>query len=392
AMRFDVRAMGNHDYAYGEDVVLRHTQDDHAVVLASNAVYTGDRPDDWHAVDRVVLEVGCVKVGLYSVNTPPWITKGHCDPALDGDCHYLGGLIEHSYDFVTEVQALVDDLAEQADLVVALNHIGQGADQELMNQTTGTHLALGSHSHSFTALPLPAGDTFLVQAGSNNDWVIRMDVTVDLETRQPIDWAYDPRANTPDNGLPVDDRAEAELQRLFTEYAPELWEPVGTTASVGTRDEAAALMARAARVVGEADAALVDQDWIRSGYPAGDVDVQDLFELVPHEKEPPGTPSITSFWKVTMTGAHLKLAIADGAYTYDGPEADAIEDATVYEVVTMKRAAELPVMFMPGRPTVETLSLSFVGENWSVMHRYAQARQAACQYLDEDAAIPGCTP
>ena len=43
AMEFDVRVVGNHDYAWGEDELLAYAQDETALVLASNTQYVGEK-------------------------------------------------------------------------------------------------------------------------------------------------------------------------------------------------------------------------------------------------------------------------------------------------------------------------------------------------------------
>ncbi|MCB9663918.1 MAG: metallophosphoesterase [Alphaproteobacteria bacterium] len=394
AMQFDVRAIGNHDFSFGEEVSVAHTQDDRAVVLASNATYVGSDPDAWKAVDRVVLEIGCLRVGLFSLNTPPWITKGHCTPGSDGPCHYLPGVVEHDYDFTTRAQALVDALSEEADVVVSLNHLGGSGDKAIAGQIQGIDVALGSHSHEFTALPQRVDQTYVVQAGSNNRYVLRLDLEVDLETREIVGADFVPIANQPDNGLEVADDVEAAAAEIFTRWAPELWRPVACTSTVLPKEATAALYAHVARVQGEADAALIQTGWLRQGLPGGPTNVQDYFDLVPVEREPPGSPAITSLHRVTMTGAHLKAAIAadEADHTYEGPEASALVDDQDYAVVVHKRQAELPLLFMPGRPVVEVKTSEKVGETWAAFLAYAQAREAACLHLDADTPRPGCTP
>ncbi|MGO2012097.1 MAG: hypothetical protein ACTJH9_06640 [Pseudoalteromonas sp.] len=41
AMEFDVRVIGNHDYAWGPEQLVEYANDDHAIVLASNTSYEG---------------------------------------------------------------------------------------------------------------------------------------------------------------------------------------------------------------------------------------------------------------------------------------------------------------------------------------------------------------
>ena len=76
AMRFDARAVGNHDFCHSLDGVVGFTQDsDSTMVLCSNiapaaaTVRTGSR---WGAVRFGVRLVGQLRVGFFSLCSRPW--------------------------------------------------------------------------------------------------------------------------------------------------------------------------------------------------------------------------------------------------------------------------------------------------------------------------------
>lgn len=132
-MGFDARALGNHDYGYGEDIVLDHSSDPVSRVLASNVTYLGSRPEDWGAQRTWIAEVGCVKVGFFSLNTRPY---DGADRPYDGP--YLEGVTTEDYDFVSAAAALVAELRPQVDLVVSLNHLGNGTESLVAENVPGS--------------------------------------------------------------------------------------------------------------------------------------------------------------------------------------------------------------------------------------------------------------
>ena len=72
AMEFDVRVIGNHDYAWGEQELLEYAKDDTALVLASNTQYVGESEQGFPAHKFGIIDVGCVKVGFLGLTSGPW--------------------------------------------------------------------------------------------------------------------------------------------------------------------------------------------------------------------------------------------------------------------------------------------------------------------------------
>lgn len=384
-MGLDLRAIGNHDYAWGADVFLAHTLDPTAVVVASNAEYVGDDPDAYGAVQTAVLEVGCLRVGVFSQNTRPF---GGSGGQYAGS--YLPEIVENTYDLTADIQRWMDRLeAEDVDLVVAANHLGLGTDRALAETVDGIDLILSSHSHDLTLAPVEVGGTRIIQAGSGSDWIVRLDVEVDLDTRRPTGWTYTAKANAPGT-LPVADDVEDTVRRVFTEWAPGFWDPVATSQFAYGAESTAGLLAEMAVEAYAADVAVFDADSMNRGLPGGPLTLQDFVDLFNVEREPPATPSWNGVTLADATGAELqrlKDALRPGQ-RWAGP--DTLDPDTTYVLATHKRQAEYPDLFLGGMPTLTNLRPA--AEVWQMLRQVGTARQAACRYLDVDAPIPGCTP
>ena len=72
ALQFDVRVMGNHDFAWGVEGALAHARDPNAVVLASNVGYIGPDPEAWEAQDVAIIPSGCMRIGFFGLVSAPW--------------------------------------------------------------------------------------------------------------------------------------------------------------------------------------------------------------------------------------------------------------------------------------------------------------------------------
>ncbi len=126
-------------------------------------------------------------------------------------------------------RALVPLLRRQADMVVALTHLGVEKDQELARQVSGIDFIIGGHSQSFLQEPLRAGSTAIFQTSFRNQHVGV--IVGNTHRMMPLDEELEPKSETarktnPMVKLVADTKAHvAELNRqaeaeLLTTAAP----------------------------------------------------------------------------------------------------------------------------------------------------------------------------
>jgi len=72
AMQFDLRVVGNHDYAWGPEKLLSYSQDENAIVLASNTRYEAEQLQDFEGVGFAKVQVGCITLGVFGMTSVPW--------------------------------------------------------------------------------------------------------------------------------------------------------------------------------------------------------------------------------------------------------------------------------------------------------------------------------
>ena len=204
AMDYDVATFGNHEFDWGQSVLIDRTTQADFPYVSANIVSGSCDASNWvspsFATPYVVKTVGTapntVKVGFIGVTTTetPSITiasatAGLCfkDPA-DSIIHYY------------------DELKAQSDVVVVLSHLGYPdggygyglpvyGDQTLASKliTAGkpVPLIIGGHSHTEIALPIVkvGGVTTVVQARYNGRQVGRADITVTPAGAVSVVWS-----------------------------------------------------------------------------------------------------------------------------------------------------------------------------------------------------------
>jgi 2',3'-cyclic-nucleotide 2'-phosphodiesterase (5'-nucleotidase family) len=355
ALPIDVRTIGNHDFAYGLDAVLKDVGESAHPVLAAN-VARADGTSPFASFAR--FDVGCVKVGVTGL-----VTRGYGSDDRPTEVPYFG-VLEQNPRYAEVVEKVVREHRGEVDVMIAVDHIGLFEDASLAARVSGVDLVVGAHTEDTTARPIYVGrrdgsHAFVVQAGHYGRAVGRLDLVVKerglyLEKSEivPIT-AKSPVAED-----------VAELARtLEEEYAPD--DVVGwTQAEIKRGRPMAELVARAAREVWGVDAAVVGADLFWDGLPAGPLTLQRMFDTVLVQWEPSGTSGFSSLWFVELGGADLLALRARRAVFASAP----IVPGKTYKVAIEKRALE---NLLP-----KVVSARFGGEMIDVLEAYARARAA----------------
>lgn len=375
AMQFDVRCIGNHDFCWSLDSLLEFTRDPHARTLLSNVSYSGPQPERFGAENFVALEVGCVRIGFFGMVSKAWNERNQ---QIDGP---FFPELPMRVDYVARARELVEEHRDTVDILVMVSHLGLGSDLDVAAQVSGINFVLGGHSHSVLAREEVVGDCVVIQAGSSGAFVARLDVDVDLQTRQVTGYRYRLDPNLP-LAVTSDEAMDAEVARLFAEHAPDaLLANAFSTSSYGG-ERLAELTARCVRGLGEVNAVICDPWTVWSPLPRGHVGPQQYLDCYKVERQPAGTPGFNAFYVVEMTGADLMRtrAEADGAWQYAMPEM--IDSEAVLRVAVQKHIAYNPDVYLPAGVAINEPAL--LGEAWELLDRWGRARAADCLAIDDD--------
>lgn len=383
ALEFDVRVIGNHDFAWSLEELLQFTHDAHADVLLANVSYTGPDPETFEAVPFVVKQIGCLTVGFGGIVSMPWDER---DTEIPENFYPE---LEGNYDYVAQAQALVDAHRSEVDLFVLVNHVGLGADSQIATNVAGIDIILSGHSHTLTGSPVVVGGTLIVQSGAFAQFINRLDVTVDTVTHEITEHQYRVQ---PVTLAPTSEAMQATVNAVMSTYAPNALSVVGHSISSRTEFEIARIAALAATHQFDADAAVIETRTVWKRWQNGPLTQQDMADTFKVERERPGTPGFNSIYLVSITGSAL-ISLRDGlpATGWGTSFPATIDASSMYTLAVQKRSAFHPDEFLP-EGVVFATAPTFGSEAWEMMEAYAREREGLCLGVDVDTPLADCTP
>ena len=154
---YDVMAPGNHDFNYGSERLLELAQKASFEIISAN-IKKADGSNFLKAY--TILERNGVKIAFFGLTTPETTYKTNPKNVV--------GLTFS--DPVKEAEAMVNELKNQADVIVCVSHLGLDKASEITSQLVaekvrGIDLIIDGHSHTELAEPLKVNDTVIVQTG-----------------------------------------------------------------------------------------------------------------------------------------------------------------------------------------------------------------------------------
>ncbi len=379
ALPIDVRTIGNHDFAYGEDAVVKDVSESAHPVLAANIRYE-KKPDLFAPFVRI--DVGCVRVGVVGVVASNY---GADDlPTREP----FDGVFVHDDHYVDIVGQVVRAHRAEVDVMIAVDHIGLFPDSVLAQKTPGLDVVVGGHTEDLVRKPLgvwrrDGSRAVVLQAGHWGRTLGRADLTIDLKKKRVTVDHYAIVDVTP--SLPFADDVGDLAEKLEAEAAPDAHKSIATVKKpIGRGAPMAELVWRAARAEWKADAMVVGRDVFWTGLASGPVTLQDLYDTVLVQREPAGTSGFTSLHLVHVTGAELLAArrrFAGGRFAFYGPTD--VDAKKMYAVVLEKRPFEVPSSaFVGGVSAFTGKSEERGGEVIDLLEAYAHTQTAAGKTLD----------
>jgi hypothetical protein len=369
ALPIDARTIGNHDFAYGAEAVLRDVAKSAHPVLAANVRRSGD---DGPFVPFVKLEVGCVRVGIVGLVTGNYAANDQ--PSREA----FDGVFVHDDRYESVLGSHVKAHRGEVDVMIALDHLGFYEDVGLALRVPGVDLVVGGHSEDLVrqpyALVRPDGSrAWVMQAGHYARTIGRADIAVKGKDRRVSLEKY--RLINVDESLPYSEEVAELARRLEREYTPGARTPIGVVREgIGAGAPMGDLVWRAVHESWGVDGIVLGRDVFWDGLPKGPVTLQRLYDSVLVQREPAGTSGFSSLWELSLSGAdvrRLRAKFTGGAvFTVVLPEPIATD--RTYRIAIEKRALEFPRMAFAG--TTSMPPGRFAGEIIDALEAYAHAR------------------
>lgn len=321
-MGYHAAVLGNHDFDWGLDVLRARASEARFPLLAANIVEesTGNPPA--FARPYVVKDLGLTRLAVIGVAHPatPTITKASNVKGL----RFLPA--------AEAVRRYLPELRRQADVIVAVTHIGKDDDQRLAKDVPELDVIVGGHSHPtvlYTALL--EGKTAIVNTGTGAVFLGRLEVTIDPQSRTVAAVSRVNELVTLASGAIAPD---AEVAALVVERAAAA--KATTDRVVGRTTERldyqsfgefplgnliADAMLEYCRAQGwRSDLALYNDAGVRAGLPAGDVTYGQVYQVLPFDNVVVSIDlsgaQLGRIFERTVTGRPGNLLVSGAAYAF----------------------------------------------------------------------------
>jgi 2',3'-cyclic-nucleotide 2'-phosphodiesterase (5'-nucleotidase family) len=182
AMDYDYMTFGNHEFDWGKDLLATRMSEAQYKYICANVVDSTTGEPFADSAD-VMKNVGFVNVGIFGLDTKEL-------PILVNPTG-LEGL-----DILDPIQTAsneVSKMANQANYIVVLSHLGYDQDQILAKDVSGINLVIGGHTHTVLATPTIVNGTYIVQTGSygNNLGKVTLKFEAMANSAKLIDTKYE---------------------------------------------------------------------------------------------------------------------------------------------------------------------------------------------------------
>jgi len=306
---FDAIALGNHDFAWGQDGLKNLVMGLNSPVLAANITSKDDGEVMDIAKPYTIKDIKGVKVGIIGLDTTD------IPRFVDEDC--IEGLAFNN-PAETVKKHLPQMKKDGADLVVVLSHLGFEEDKKLAQEVKGIDVIVGGHSHTELPGGHKEGDTIIVQAGSQTRFVGDLELDIDPVTKKILN--YEARLiPVIDKDLQPDPTVEKIVNHYLEETGKVSSQIMGETmedlhyshkeADKLNQILADAMLEKAGeKMDGKVDFALCSSRMLRGNLKKGSVTMKDLFSAFPMTEENMITLKTTG----KMIMAEIESRIKDG--------------------------------------------------------------------------------
>ncbi len=157
AAGYDVATLGNHEFDYGMQGCLQTVERADYPYVSCNFYNEKDGVIGDTVLDAYrVFEVGGIKIAVIGITTPETIKSSTPAYFQDENGKYIYGIAggEDGKALYSAVQKAIDSASDEADIVIALGHLGDDASsapwrsEDVIANTSGLDAFIDGHSHS----------------------------------------------------------------------------------------------------------------------------------------------------------------------------------------------------------------------------------------------------
>ena len=307
---YDAAALGNHEFDYGYDNLVKLSKAAKFPILSANTLYNGKTA---FGDNKIFTAPDGTKIGVFGLETPETATKAH--PAKIQGVTFVGG-----QEMMKLAQDKVDLLRSAGcDYVICLGHLGIDAESagnrsiDVLNAVTGIDVFLDGHSHSTLDQIKAAtngtgkvGNAYLTSTGTKLANVGVVDIAPDgtiTTSNVPLDTLTAENADTAAVIQRIQQQIDADYGAVFAQSEVQL---NGEKAQVRTGETnlgdliTDAMLWQAGTLGEKVDAAISNGGGIRASLSVGGLTKKDINTVLPFGN---------TLYLVKLTGAQLLEAL-----------------------------------------------------------------------------------
>ena len=296
---YDAMVVGNHEPDFTAEKLRARIAEARFPVLAANITH---RPNGrLFTRPYIIRDVSGMRVGILGLaypNTPLTSARKNVENLRFGEA------VATAREYVPRLRR------EGAEIVIALTHLGLGADKQLAEKVDGIDVIVGGHSHNRTKEPLQFRQTLIVQAGAHGSDLGRLDLTIAdgriVSHRRTLIPITDEK--------PDRDIAEV-IARQHAPYEQKMTTPIGRAATLIARAQTIAgqepekrdaespaddLFADAIRETTHSEVAFLPGLGYGVALQPGKIPAAQLRNLIPHD---------STVWTMRLTGAQIRQVL-----------------------------------------------------------------------------------
>ncbi|PKH90503.1 metallophosphatase [Pseudoalteromonas sp. 78C3] len=382
AMQFDLRVVGNHDYAWGPEKLLSYSQDENAIVLASNTRYEAEQLQDFAGVGFAKVQVGCITLGVFGMTSVPWNELD--EPIQDDPIPDFIKQFKMSWQWQQIAQSIVNQYSGDVDYMIMLSHLGVGLDTDMATNVPGIDLVLGGHTHGGESYTTLDNGAIVLQPDFYAKGIT--DLTLNFNLADKSSPVVDYKTIETDTIVERDETTKLAIDEIMGRYAPDAETEIAISENYPTDAQLAEITVLAAKHSSTISAALLNPELVQKRWTPGTLTQEDFHKAFYVERQPSNTPGFNSIYKVTVSGSDLTTMFASQPDWFLLKPED-IQPTNNYEVALFKGAALNPDLFFN---SVTFSNVEPIAEAWWLLDKYARARTSQCLHLDTDTELYSC--
>ena len=296
---YDAMVVGNHEPDFTAVKLRARIAEARFPVLAANIINRSN--GELFTKPYIIREVNGVRVGILGIaypNTPLTSARKNVENLR------FRAAVETAREYAPRLRS------EGAEIVIALTHLGLGADKQLAEKVDGIDVIVGGHSHNRMKETLQVRQTLIVQAGAHGSDLGRLDLNI--ENGRIVAHR---RTLIPLTGEGSDSTVAEVIARLSAPYERRMSAAIGRAETVIARAQTIAgqepeqrdaespaddLFADAIRETTKADIAFLPGLGYGVALQPGVVTAEMLRNLIPHD---------SAVWTMRLTGAQIRQAL-----------------------------------------------------------------------------------